>query len=141
MVETQRSPAQSFEDLLVWQKAHAFVLSVYRMTEGFPKTETFGLTSQLRRAAISIPANIVEGFKKRGKADKVRFLNISQGSLEECRYYLILARDLGYADTTEAAPQLDEVARLLGSYSAAISASLGAIGFLFSVLHSLFHHG
>lgn len=83
--------AQTFEDLLVWQKAHAWVLGVYRFSEGFPKQEMFGLTSQLRRAAVSVPANIAEGFRKRGDADKARFYNIAQGSLEECRYYLILA--------------------------------------------------
>ena len=105
--------AQSFQDLLVWQKAHEFVLHVYKMTEQFPDTEKFGLTSQLRRAAISIPANIAEGFKKQGQLDKVRFYNISQGSLEECKYYLILAQDLDYSNTTELTLLLDEVGRLL----------------------------
>jgi four helix bundle protein len=66
-------PARTFQDLIVWQKAHQFVLSVYRLTEGFPRREIYGLTSQLRRAAISVPANIAEGFRKRGKADKARF--------------------------------------------------------------------
>jgi len=94
----QRLPARSFQDLIVWQKAHQFVLAVYRLTKGFPREEIYGLTSQFRRAAISIPANIAEGFKKRGRLDKARFMNVAQGSLEECRYYLILARDLGYAD-------------------------------------------
>ncbi|MDQ3331145.1 MAG: four helix bundle protein, partial [Planctomycetota bacterium] len=89
-----REPARRFEDLIVWQKAHALVLTIYRTTESFPRTETYGLTSQLRRSAVSIPANIAEGFRKRGRSDKARFLNISQGSLEETRYYLILARDL-----------------------------------------------
>lgn len=84
--------SKTFEDLIVWQKAHAFVLRVYQLTARFPKEELFGLTSQLRRAAVSIPANVAEGFKKLGKADKLRFYNISQGSLEECRYYLMLAR-------------------------------------------------
>ena len=106
-------PAQSFQDLLVWQKAHEFVLHVYKMTEQFPDTEKFGLASQLRRAAISIPANIAEGFKKQGQLDKVRFYNISQGSLEECKYYLILAQDLDYSNTTELTLLLDEVGRLL----------------------------
>jgi four helix bundle protein len=90
--------AKSFEDLIVWQKAHAFVLEVYKTTESFPKYEIYGLTSQFRRAAVSIAANIAEGFRKRGKADKLRFFNIAQGSLEECRYYLILSRDLKYFD-------------------------------------------
>ena len=85
-----RLPARNFQDLIVWQKAHHFVLGVYGVSKSFPREEIYGLTSQFRRAAISIPANIAEGFKKRGRADKVRFMNIAQGSLEECRYYLIL---------------------------------------------------
>jgi four helix bundle protein len=68
---------------------------VYRFTEKFPRHELFGLTTQLRRAAVSIPANFAEGFKKKGRADKARFYNIAQGSLEECRYDMILARGLG----------------------------------------------
>lgn len=94
-------PARRFQDLIVWQKAHAFVLEVYRMSAVFPKEEIYGLTSQLRRAAVSVPANIAEGFMKQSKADKARFLNIAQGSLEEAGYYLILADDLGYAQTQE----------------------------------------
>ena len=90
----KREPAQSFQDLIVWQKSHLFVLEVYKLSQNFPNNELYGLVSQLRRAAVSIPANIAEGFKKRGLADKVRFLNIAQGSLEECRYYLILTSDL-----------------------------------------------
>ena len=88
--------SRTFEDVELWRKAHAWVLATYRFTEAFPKHELFGLTSQLRRAAVSVPANFAEGFKKRGLADKIRFYNIAQGSLEECRYYLILARDLRY---------------------------------------------
>ena len=117
------APAKSFEQLIVWQKAHEFVLGVYRITETFPRSETYGLTSQLRRAAVSIPANIAEGFKKRGRADKIRFMNIAQGSLEECRYYLILAKDLNYGDTTKLQPQLEETSKLLEAYSAKILAS------------------
>ena len=115
-----RETAKRFTDLIVWQKAHKFVLSVYRFTSGFPKEEIYGLTSQLRRAAVSIAANIVEGFKKTGTADKIRFLNISQGSLEECRYYLILANDLSYGNTDVLAKQIDEVAKLLAAYSNAV---------------------
>ena len=91
-----RNPAKSFEDLVVWQKAHGFTLQVYAATRSFPKDELFGLTSQFRRAAVSVPANVAEGFRKRSEADKARYLNISEGSLDECRYYLILANDLGY---------------------------------------------
>jgi len=75
---------------MVWKKAHEFVLAVYRLTESFPDREKFGLSHQMRRrAADSIPANIAEGFGKRSQAEKARFLNIAEGSLEECRYYLI----------------------------------------------------
>ncbi|MBN2592411.1 MAG: four helix bundle protein [Sedimentisphaerales bacterium] len=115
-----KEKVKRFTDLIVWQKAHKFVLAVYRLTSGFPKEEIYGLTSQLRRAAISIAANIVEGFKKTGPADKIRYLNISQGSLEECRYYLILANDLGYGSTNILEEQIDEVARLLAAYSNAV---------------------
>jgi four helix bundle protein len=117
-----RPTAKCFTDLIVWQKAHAFVLTVYRLTEMFPRSEIYALSSQFRRAAISIAANIAEGFKKRGPADKARFLNIAQGSLEECQYYLILAHDLGYSDTTTVRSQLSEVARILESYVSAILA-------------------
>ena len=121
MAATQvRAPARSFEDLVVWQKAHQFVLQVYAMTEKFPRNELFGLTSQLRRAAVSIAANIAEGFKKQTKADKAHFFNIAQGSSEECRYFLILSRDLKYADPIVEAAQLEEVCRLLEAYRAAV---------------------
>lgn len=91
--------SKTFEDLVVWKKAHQWVLEIYRFTEYFPKQEQFSLTSQMRRAAISIPANIAEGFKKKSRPDKARFYNIAQGSIEESRYYLILAEDIGYGDT------------------------------------------
>ncbi len=116
----KRKPAKSFEDLIVWQKAHQFVLEVYKLTEKFPKTEIYGLTSQFRRAAISIPANTAEGFKKKGNADKARFLNIAQGSLEECRYYLILSKDLGYCDSTRLNEKVSEVSKLLQAYMSSI---------------------
>lgn len=87
-----------FEDIIAWQKAHAFVILVYQTTRIFPDYEKFGLSSQFQRAAISIAANIAEGYKKISKADKLRFLNMAQGSLEECRYYCILSRDIGYID-------------------------------------------
>ena len=115
--------AKCFEDLVVWQKAHALVLGVYQLVRAFPDSELFGLTSQLRRAAVSVPANIAEGFKRTGKADKLRFYNTSQSSPEECRYYFILARDLGYAATDLQMQQLDEISRLLESYMSAIRAS------------------
>lgn len=112
-----REPAKTFEDLLVWQKAHLFVLAVYRMSGTFPKHELFALSSQFRRAAVSIAANIAEGFRKRSNADKIRYYNIARGSLEECRYYLILTRDLEYSDITNENLLLQEVSKLLEAYS------------------------
>ena len=85
-----------FENIIAWQKAHAFTIFVYQITKQFPQDELFALTSQFRRAAVSIEANIAEGCKKLSKADKLRFLNISEGSLEECRDYIVLSRDLDY---------------------------------------------
>jgi four helix bundle protein len=105
---------------MVWRKAHEFVLSVYQYTDGFPKSETYGLATQLRRAAVSIAANIAEGFKKKGRMDKARLMNISQGSIEECRYYLILSRDLGYGNLGNLNSLLEEVSKLLHSYVSAI---------------------
>ena len=90
-----------FQRVIAWQKAHEFVLLVYKISKHFPEDERFGLTSQLRRAAVSIEANIAEGYRKIGKADKLRFLNIAQGSLEECRDYHILAKDLNYINDEE----------------------------------------
>lgn len=113
--------SQRFQDLLVWRKAHAWVLEVYRMTRAFPREELYALTSQLRRAAVSVPANIVEGFRRQGKPDKIRFFNIAQASLDECHYYLILARDLGYAQTDDLIVALEEIGRMLNGYSRAVA--------------------
>jgi four helix bundle protein len=83
---------QKVEDLIVWQKAHQLVLAIYKATKTFPKDEMYGIVSQIRRAAVSVPANISEGFRRRTKADKQRFLTIAHGSLEETRYFLISYR-------------------------------------------------
>jgi len=115
-----KAPATRFEELSIWQKSHQLVLRVYRMTAGFPKSETFGLSAQMRRSAVSVPANIAEGFKRRGRSDKARILNIAQASLEELRYYFILASDLGYAATDNERESSDEVARMLGAYTATL---------------------
>ena len=125
-MEGQREAAKNFQDLLVWQKAHQLVLATYRLTGAFPKHELFALTSQLRRAAVSVPANVAEGFRKRGLKDKIRFFNTAGGSLEEVQYYFILARDLGYADTQIIIEHANEVGRLLESYSKAMRAKLAA---------------
>ena len=121
MEGTDRKPSKCFEDLIVWQKAHAFVLNLYQATANFPSHEQFGLRSQMRRAAVSIPANIAEGFGKQSKPDKAKFFNIAQGSLEEVRYYLILSRDLQYLSGFESLiTSLTEVSKLLRSYRTAM---------------------
>jgi four helix bundle protein len=112
--------AQNFRELKVFQTAHQFVLELYRLTARFPRDEMFALTSQLRRAAVSIPANIAEGFVKRGVSDKLRFYNIAKGSLEECRYYLILSQDLNYGNTEALSLKLDQCSRMLEAYTSAI---------------------
>ena len=117
-----RAAARTFQDLVVWRKAHELVLAVYSFTAGFPKQETYGLALQMRRAAVSVPANIAEGFRRRGKADKARYMNMAEGSLEESRYYLILSQDLGYGDNSKLMASLEEVSRLLNGYASAILA-------------------
>ena len=120
-----KTPARTFQDLVVWRKAHELVLVVYSFTAAFPKEETYGLALQMRRAAVSVPANIAEGFRRRGKADKARYMNMAEASLEESRYYLILAlaQDLGYGDTSSLTTSLQEVSRLLNAYTKAILTS------------------
>ena len=109
--------SKNFSDLIVWQKAHQLVLDIYRISKKFPKEETFGITSQVRRAAISIPANIAEGFARTGTKDKLRFYNIAAGSLNEVSYYILLAKDLNYTSTTELRDEVEEVSRILKSYT------------------------
>ena len=117
---------KSFKELIVWQKAHSFVLKVYSFSESFPKSELYGLTSQFRRAAVSIAANIAEGYVKKSPSDKVRFFNISLGSLEECSYYIILSKDLNYI-TEEQSVILDqligETEKILNTYITRIQSS------------------
>ncbi|MFA5926695.1 MAG: four helix bundle protein [Patescibacteria group bacterium] len=91
----------SFQDLLVWQKAHQLTLLTYRLVSKFPKHEEYGLASQMRRSSSSIPSNIAEGFKRKGLKDSIRFYNIAEGSLEELKYQLILSKDLEYISTEE----------------------------------------
>ena len=95
-VKKDNGLSRTFKDLECWQKAHEFVKAVYAVTKQFPEDERYGLTSQFRRAAVSIAANICEGYRKLSRADKLRFMNIAQGSLEECRYYIILSQDIAY---------------------------------------------
>jgi four helix bundle protein len=110
-----------FEDLEAWRRAHELALQAYRASSSFPRAEVFGLVSQARRAAVSVPANIAEGFKRRSKRDKVHFYNMAQGSLEELRYYWILARDLKYlGDIGELMGHTDRCGRLLHGLIASI---------------------
>jgi len=105
---------RSFKDLHVWKRSHELALLVYKLTKSFPPEERFGLVSQMRRAAVSVAANIAEGFKKKSKKDKIHFYNIAQSSLEELRYYFILVFDLRYmADIKEPELMMEEIARML----------------------------
>jgi four helix bundle protein len=109
--------SRNYVDLIVWQKAHGLVLEIYNMTRQFPKEEMFGLTSQMRRAAISIPANIAEGFARTGTKDKLRFYNIAAGSLNEVSYYILLAKDLNYSTIIHITDKVEEVSKILKSYT------------------------
>lgn len=117
----------TFQDLIVWQKGHQFVLEVYKITKQFPKEEIYGLTSQFRRAAVSITANIAEGYKRTSTKEKLRFYNIAQASLEECRYFIILSNDLDYIKTSDLQINLiEEVSKLLNGYCKSILNSLNS---------------
>lgn len=109
---------QRFTELLVWQRTHALVLQIYRFSKSFPSEERFGLTSQLRRAALSVPTNIAEGSKRQSNVEYARFLNIAEASLVETEYLLMVSRDLEYmsADSAQAAiVEISEIARMLSS--------------------------
>ena len=101
MTEKTDRSGKGFRKLIVWQRAHQLVLQVYKFTEKFPKHEVFGLTSQLRRAVVSVPANVAEGYAAGGKGQFKRYLDIAQGSLAEVEYYLILAQDLTYITSSQ----------------------------------------
>ena len=118
----------SFQDIIAWQKAHQFVLLVYKVTKNFPEWERYGLCSQFQRAAVSIAANIAEGYKKLSKADKLRLMNVAQGSLEECRYYVLLSKDLGYIPENAYLclnNSIEETSKFLNLYCKAISNDVG----------------
>lgn len=121
------SPSRKFQELKVWQESHKFVLMVYKHSKAFPKEELYGLTSQFRRAAVSIAANIAEGYGKMTKPDKLRFFNISQGSIDECQYYIILSKDLEYINNEaclKMEEKLEDVSKMLNSYYRAIKADM-----------------
>ncbi len=111
--------AKSYRDLLMWQKAHELVLKVYQITKDFPKEETYGLTSQLRRAVVSVPANIAEGFARNSSKEKLRFYNIAAASLSEVNYFLLLSNDLKYANTISLQELAEEVGKIIYGYTKA----------------------
>lgn len=117
---------QTFQDLIVWQKSHALTLRVYQATRKFPTEERYGITSQMRRASYSVPANIVEGHGRKSRKEFQQFLFIAMASLAELRYFLILSKDLSYLSSKdyEALWQdSDEVGRILYSFTCSLSAS------------------
>lgn len=110
---------QSFKDIVAWQKAHELALSVYKITNDFPKQETFNLVSQIRRCAVSVPSNIAEGFARKSLKDSKHFYIIAEGSLEELKYQLLLSKDLNYineAKYNELESLSQEVSKLLGGW-------------------------
>lgn len=116
-----RERVKDFKDLEVWKKSHVLVLETYKVTRKFPNDEKFALVQQTRRASISVPANIAEGFRKRGKRDKKNFYNISQASLDELIYYLILSKDLGYIDKVDGLfEKAEEVAKMLSGLASSM---------------------
>jgi four helix bundle protein len=114
----------NFEDLIVWQKSHQLTINVYKITNGFPDDEKFGIISQIRRAAYSVPSNIVEGHSRKSKKEFLHFLSISKGSLEELKYFLILSKDLNYL-TIEKFDDLkslaDEVSKILYGFTKSLT--------------------
>lgn len=112
---------KTFRDILAWQAAYRLVLDVYSLTRGFPRVEIYGLTSQLRRAAVSVTLNIAEGYKRRTKADSLHFYNMAAGSLEEAKCALMIAQDLGYMSIEVSKPVMEraeEASRLLHGWVA-----------------------
>jgi four helix bundle protein len=105
---------QRFTDLKVWQRSHALVLDVYRLTSLCPTEERYGLSAQLRRAILSVPTNIAEGSKREGRQDYARFLNIAEGSLAEAEYLLMVAKDLGYLLPEAISPAMSEIREIAG---------------------------
>ena len=117
--------AYTFKDIKVWQKSHALVLEVYKVTRNFPDSEKYGLVSQIRRSAASIATNIVEGYKRQSGKDFAHFLNMADSSLEETKYHLLLARDLHYMNKIEHdrfLALIEEIGRMLYGFQKKLTA-------------------
>ncbi|MCL5030756.1 MAG: four helix bundle protein [Bacteroidetes bacterium] len=118
---------RTFEDLILWQKAHQLALFIYSITKNFPNEEKFGLVSQMRRAAISIPSNIVEGHSRKSKKEFINFLSIAKGSLNELRYQILLSKDLKYIDMKEfetVEQYFEEISKILYSFTRSLNKSI-----------------
>ena len=121
-----RQKARSFTDLIVWQEGHKMVLMVYQRTKSFPKEEIFGLTNQVRRAAVSVTSNIAEGFNRKSEKDKMHFYVMAQGSVAEIQNQLLVARDVGYMnkdDFSELTDRTVDIHKLLTGLIRAIAIS------------------
>lgn len=106
----------NFKDLKIWQKSHSLALKIYKLTKELPKSETFGIISQIQRSSSSIPANIVEGFGRKSKNEFIQFLYQARGSLAETQYFLILIKDLKYYNTDNLSTEYEELAKMLNSF-------------------------
>ena len=117
---------QDFMDLKVWQRSHALVLRLYKLTSSFPKSELYGLADQIRRAGASIPANIAEGCGRGGNVELARYLQIAIGSMSELQYHILLAKDLGYVSESDydvIDAEIKEIRRMLTGLIASIRRS------------------
>jgi four helix bundle protein len=114
-----------FKSLTVWQKSHQMVIMIYKITHEFPAQERYGLTDQIRRASVSIPANLAEGFGRHGDRERAHFINIALGSAAEVEYYCLLARDLSFITQEqfeELNPRILEIERMLNGLHSKIKA-------------------
>jgi four helix bundle protein len=122
-MENKKEKINNFEDLKVWKLAHQTVLEIYKLSESFPKSEEYRITSQLLRAVVSIPTNIAEGMGRYSKKEFIQFLVIARGSVEECKYLLLLTKDLGYL-TEDKFISLSESLNSIGKMTNALITSL-----------------
>ncbi len=114
--------ARNYKNIVAWQRSHEFVLVVYQLTAKFPDSERFGLTSQMRRAVVSVPANIAEGAARGSHVDYLRFLTIAIGSLNEVDYFLLLSKDLGYLSPEHYSELQEQIAKSFAALHGLIKA-------------------